>query len=67
MISYLAAQRTQEIGIRLALGARPRDVLWMVTVHGVGLAGAGVSIGLATSLAFGRLIAARLYFPWRIR
>ena len=47
VISYLAAQRTQEIGIRLALGARPRDVLWMVTVQGVGLAGAGVAIGLA--------------------
>jgi putative ABC transport system permease protein len=61
VISYLTAQRTQEIGIRIALGARPRDVLWMVTGQGVALAGTGVAIGLAASLGLGRLIAARLY------
>ena len=61
MISYLAVQRTQEIGIRMALGARPLDVLWMVTGQGLRLASAGVVTGLIASLALGRLIASRLY------
>ncbi|HEY1340622.1 MAG TPA: FtsX-like permease family protein, partial [Bryobacteraceae bacterium] len=61
VISYLTSQRTQEIGIRMALGARPRDVLLIVTREGVLLAAAGVAIGGVASLVLGRLIATRLY------
>jgi putative ABC transport system permease protein len=45
----------------MALGARPADVLWMVTGHGLGLAAAGVVCGVAGSLAVGRILASRLF------
>jgi len=61
VISYLTAQRTREIGIRMALGARPADVLRMVTAEGVKLAILGVLFGVIASLGLGRLIASRLY------
>jgi putative ABC transport system permease protein len=51
VIANLAAERTQEIGIRMALGAQARDVLWFILRNGVFLASIGTSIGLA--LAFG--------------
>jgi predicted permease len=51
VIANLAAQRTQEIGIRMALGAQARSVLWLILRNGVWLAGIGIAIGLA--LAFG--------------
>ena len=44
--SYMVAQRTREIGIRMALGASPRDVLLMVLKDGAWLAGAGLAVGL---------------------
>jgi predicted permease len=47
VISYLVAQRTQELGIRLALGARRASVLWLIVRQGLALALAGVAIGLA--------------------
>ena len=46
VIAYIAAQRTREIGIRIALGAQPADVLRMVLAQGLVLAGAGIAIGL---------------------
>ena len=49
MIAVATAQRTHE-GLRLALGAAPRDVRWMVVRGAVGLAGAGVAIGLLASI-----------------
>jgi putative ABC transport system permease protein len=61
VISYLAAQRTREIGIRMALGARPRDVLWMVTAEGVGVACAGVLLGALGAAALMRMLTTRLY------
>jgi len=61
VISYLASQRTREIGIRMALGARPADVLRMVTGQGVALAAIGVVFGILASLAAGRVLASRLY------
>jgi putative ABC transport system permease protein len=61
LISYSVAQRTREIGIRVALGARPRQVMGSVIREGMGLAGAGVVLGLAGALAATRLIASYLF------
>ena len=61
VIAALVRQRTPEIGIRLALGAQPGEVRWMVMRSGLGLASAGVVAGLAASLAATRVLGAELY------
>ena len=61
VIAYGVAQRTREIGIRMALGARPADVRRMLLVEGGKLAGAGVAIGLAGSVLLTRAMSALLY------
>jgi predicted permease len=61
VISYLVGQRTQEIGIRVALGARRWDVLRLVLNHSVKMAVLGVLIGVAASLALTRLMDKMLY------
>jgi predicted permease len=61
VISYLVGQRAQEIGIRIALGARRRDVLRLVLSHSVKMAVLGVFLGIAASLALTHLMARMLY------
>jgi predicted permease len=61
VISYLVGQQTQEIGIRIALGARGWDVLQLVLSHSAKMAGLGVLIGLAGSLVLTRIMAKMLY------
>ena len=61
VMSYLVAQRTQEIGVRVALGAVPRDVLGMVLRRGLALAGGGALLGVAGAAAMTRLQASQLY------
>lgn len=57
VVSYAAAQRTQEFGIRIAMGASPRHILKMVLRQGLGVIGVGLLLGLAISFAGTRLIA----------
>jgi putative ABC transport system permease protein len=61
VMSYLAAQRTQEIGIRIAVGASPSDVIWLVTRQGLRAATAGLAAGSAGYLAVSRLLAGQLF------
>jgi len=61
VLSYAVTQRTSEIGLRMALGARPGDVLAMIAARGLSLVGAGLAIGIAASLAAARLLTTVLF------
>jgi ABC-type antimicrobial peptide transport system permease subunit len=60
-LSYAVAQRTGEIGIRMALGARRVQVLWMILRESLLLAGSGLGAGLAVAFALARLVASSLF------
>jgi putative ABC transport system permease protein len=61
VLAYLVSQRTQEIGVRLALGASPRDVVRLFVREGVMLACIGLGAGLVGALAAGRTLSAMLF------
>jgi ABC-type antimicrobial peptide transport system permease subunit len=61
VIAYSVAQRTQELGIRIALGASSSDIFRLVIGNGLKLAVAGILVGLAASFALTRLMASLLF------
>jgi putative ABC transport system permease protein len=61
VLSFFVAQHTSEIGVRVALGASRRDIFSLVLGKGMGLAGAGVALGLVGALALTRLVSSLLY------
>lgn len=61
IVSYAVAQRTREVGIRLALGATRRRVLWLFMARGVGLTTLGVVIGLGAAAALSRYLEGLLF------
>jgi putative ABC transport system permease protein len=61
LIAYTVAQRTHEIGVRMALGARRRDILWLVFRQGFRLVALGVALGLAGASAATRALRSMLF------
>ena len=61
VLAYLVGQQIPEIGIRMALGAAPTDVLRRVVGHGLTLAAIGVAIGVAGALALSRVLTSVLF------
>jgi predicted permease len=61
VLAYAVSQRVREIGVRIALGARPAHVMGMVIRQGAGLALLGLVVGLVAALAGGRVMASLLY------
>jgi macrolide transport system ATP-binding/permease protein len=61
VMAFAVSQRVREIGVRIAVGARPRDVLTMVVGQGLRLAAVGLVIGIAAALPLTRLVESQLY------
>ena len=61
VMAYSVSQRNHEIGIRMALGAKPEDVLQMIARHGVMLAGIGIGAGFVGAVALTRLMRTLLF------
>jgi len=61
VLSYTVRQRTREIGVRMALGSRPRDVLTMVVGEGLGLTIVGVGVGIGASFGLTRFLSGLLF------
>ena len=61
VLSFLVSRRTRDFGIRLALGAQPRDVSWLVLKEGAKFAGLGIGLGTMAALLTTRLLTAELH------
>lgn len=61
VISFHVSQRTQEIGVRVALGASRSDALRLVLKHGIVLASAGIGIGIVAALVLTRFLSSMLF------
>jgi predicted permease len=61
VLAFLVSTRTREIGVRLALGAQPRDVLWLILKDGLRFSVIGIAVGLASAFALTRLLSSELY------
>jgi putative ABC transport system permease protein len=61
VMELIVSERTPEIGIRLALGAQPWDVLRTIVVHGLSLAALGIGVGLVAAALLRPLLATQLY------
>jgi predicted permease len=61
LMSYVVTRRTNEIGIRMALGAERPQVLWLVMRESLGLVALGIAIGVPVALAGNRLVSSMLY------
>jgi putative ABC transport system permease protein len=61
VMSYFVSKRIPEFGVRMAMGAQPRDILWLVLKRGMGLVMLGQATGLAASLVLTRLMQSLLF------
>ena len=61
VLTFLVSKRTREIGIRLALGAQRRDVLWLIMKEGAKFSLIGITLGLAAAFLLTRLLSSELY------
>ena len=61
VLSYMMAQRTHEVGIRMALGAEGGRVVWMIVREGMSLVGIALALGLLASVGAARLLRTELY------
>jgi predicted permease len=61
VMAFVVGRRTREMGVRLALGARPGAVVWLVMREVVALVAIGLAVGLPSALALGRLVSTQLF------
>jgi putative ABC transport system permease protein len=61
VLSYLVSRRRRELGVRMALGAQRRDVLWLVMKEGAKFAAGGIALGLAGAFFVARLLSSQLF------
>jgi predicted permease len=61
VMAFVVARRTKEMGVRMALGANPGSVVWMVMREVLLLLGIGLAVGVPSAIALGRFVAAQLY------
>jgi len=61
VMTHVVARRIREIGIRAALGAKPRELARLFLVHGLKISGVGIAVGLVMTAALGRLMSSLLF------